>query len=75
MQDQRELWTPPTGVTLLPFRRHVETDEIIELPDGRRARRWIDDSRTVTQIEHNDTLDAIVRPRTVTIKFGRNADG
>lgn len=51
---------------LIPKFRAVE--RIVTLPTGERVRISVDDSGTVTQIEHNHTLDAVVRPRTVTIK-------
>ena len=69
----KQLWTPPKNVTLIPPRRHTETEEIRVLPNGERVRVWTDDSRTVTQIEHDHTLDAIVRPKTVTLKIKRTA--
>lgn len=50
----------------VPKFRAVE--RIVTLPTGERVRVTVDDSGTVTQIEHNHTLDAVVRPRTVTIK-------
>ncbi len=64
-----DIWTPPTGVTLLPFRRCVEREEIRVLPNGERVRVHTDDSGTVTHVEHNHTLDAIVRPNTVTFQI------
>lgn len=63
------LWTPPEGVTLLPARRYVEREEIRVLPNGERVKVHVDDSGTVTHIHHDHTLDAVVRPRTVTIKI------
>ncbi len=62
------IWTPPKGVTLLGPRKYVATDEIRTLPNGERVRVTVDDSGTVTHVEHNHTLDAIVRPKTVTIR-------
>ena len=50
----------------VPKYRAVE--RIVTLPTGERVRVTVDDSGTVTQIEHDHTLDAVVRPRTVTIK-------
>lgn len=41
------------------------------LPSGERVRVSVDDSETVTQVEHDHTLDAIVRPRTIAIKVRR----
>ncbi len=66
-----ELWTPPKGVTLLGPRKHVARERIVTLPSGERVRVSIDDSTTVTQIEHDHTLDAIVRPKSITVKIRR----
>lgn len=41
------------------------SERLVVLKDGRRAKVTVDDSGTVTQIETNDQLDAIVRPKTV----------
>jgi hypothetical protein len=65
------LWRPPAGVTLLGPRRHVAQDRIVTLPTGERVRVWVDDSGTVTQIEHDHTLDAVVRPQTIRVKMRR----
>lgn len=62
------LWIPPTGVALL---RYQVTERTVTLPSGERVRISVDDSGTVTQIEHNDTLDAVVRPKTTVIKIRR----
>lgn len=67
----QKLWTPPAGVTLLGPRQFVARERIVTLPSGERVRVSIDDSTTVTQIEHDHTLDAIVRPKTITIKVRR----
>lgn len=69
-----ELWTPPKGVTLLGPRKHVARERIVTLPSGERVRVSVDDSDTVTQVEHDHTLDAIVRPKTITLKIRRQAD-
>lgn len=61
-----DLWTPSTGVGLL---KHHARHKTVTLPDGRRAKITVDDSETVTQIESGDRLDAIVRPKTVTIQI------
>ena len=66
-----QLWTPPTGVTLLGPRKHVARERIVTLPSGERVRVSVDDSTTVTQVEHDHTLDAIVRPKTITLKVRR----
>lgn len=60
------LWTPPSGVALL---KHRASKRTITLPDGRRALVTVDDSGTVTQIESADRLDAIVRPKTITVRL------
>lgn len=67
------LWQPPKGVTLLGPRKHVARERIVTLPSGERVRVSVDDSSTVTQVEHDHTLDAIVRPKTITLKI-RSAD-
>lgn len=63
-----QLWIPPTGVALL---RHHRKERIVTLPSGERVRISVDDSGTVTQIEHDDTLDAVVRPKTTIVKIRR----
>lgn len=60
------LWTPPTGVAQL---MHHPRKRTVTLPNGERALVTVDDSGTVAHIEHGDQLDAVVRPRTVTIKI------
>lgn len=62
------LWVPSSGVALL---RHRARGRTVTLPDGRRAKVTVDDSGTVTQVETDDALDAVVRPRTVTVRVGR----
>lgn len=69
-----QLWTPPNGVTLIPAARYVARERIETLPNGERVQIRVDDSGTVTQIEHDHTLDAIVRPKTVTIKVRPKGD-
>ena len=66
------LWTPGTAPTLIGPRRHVARERILTLPSGERVRVSVDDSSTVTQIEHDHSLDAIVRPRTITLKVRRH---
>ena len=63
------LWTPPTGVGLLKMRRR---ERLVVLPSGERVKVTIDDSGTVTQIEHTDTLDAVVRPEAIRVKVRRS---
>lgn len=65
------LSTPSGGPHLFGPRRYVARERIIRLPNGERVRVSIDDSRTVTQVEHDHTLDAIVRPRSITVKVRR----
>lgn len=43
------------------------TERTVTLRDGRRAKVTVDDSGTVTHIESDEQLDAIVRPKTVKI--------
>lgn len=45
------------------------------LANGERVRVSVDDSGTVTQVEHDHTLDAIVRPKTITLKVRRLMEG
>ena len=66
------LWTPK-GVTLLGPRQFIARERIVTLPSGERVRVSVDDSDTVTQVEHHHTLDAIVRPQTIRLKI-RSAD-
>lgn len=53
------------------FRRHKATQRIVTLPNGKRVNVSLDDSRTVQQIEEDDRLHAVVRPRTTIIKIRR----
>jgi hypothetical protein len=64
------LWTPG-GPTLIGPRKHLARERIVTLPSGERVRVSIDDSTTVTQIEHDHSLDAIVRPRAITVQVRR----
>lgn len=67
MQAPPKLWTP----NLFGPRRYVARERIVTLPSGERVRVSVDDSTTVTQVEHDHTLDAIVRPKTITLKVRR----
>lgn len=58
------LWTPPSGLALL---KHRAKERTVTLPDGTRAKVTVDDSGTVQHTETDDRLDALVRPKTVTI--------
>ena len=71
MTDQ--LWTPPRA--LFGPRKFVARERIVTLPSGERVRVSIDDSTTVTQIEHDHTLDAVVRPKAITVKVRRIQEG
>jgi hypothetical protein len=62
------LWTPSTGVAQLKKRAQ---QRIVTLPNGERALVTVDDSGTVTQVEHGEVLDAIVRPDVIRIKVQR----
>lgn len=61
------LWTPGTF-----FPKFRASKKVVTLKDGRRAEVSVDDSGTVTQIETDDQLDAIVRPRSVTVKIRKS---
>jgi hypothetical protein len=54
---------------LLHMPHHRATERVITLPNGKRARITVDDSGTVKHIEDNDSLSAVVRPRTTVIKI------
>jgi hypothetical protein len=65
VQAQSGLWVPHA----VPLLTHRATKRTVTLPNGERALVTVDDSRTVKHIEHGDQLDAVVRPRTVTIRI------
>lgn len=58
------LWTPPSGVALLKMRKR---ERLVVLEGGERVKVTVDDWGN-TQIEHDETLDAIVKPRPIKIK-------
>jgi hypothetical protein len=58
------LWIAP-NFNILKFRRRERT---VTLPNGERAKVWIDDSGTVKQTEHGDHLDALVRPAPINLR-------
>lgn len=58
------LWVP-TSFAVLKLRAKERT---VTLRDGRRAKVTVDDSGTVKHIETDDQLDAVVRPKTVTLR-------
>lgn len=64
------LWTPH----LHGPARYQAQERIVTLGNGERVRVSVDDSGTVTQIEHTDRLDAIVRPATITMRVRPHAD-
>ena len=45
------------------------TSRTITLPTGERAKVTVDDSGTVTHIEHGEHVDAIARPKTIRLKL------
>lgn len=51
------------------FLRHRATKRTVTLPSGERALVTVDDSGTVTQIEHGEHLDAVVRPKSVRLQI------
>jgi hypothetical protein len=51
------------------YGRAKGTERVVVLPTGERVRVWQDDSRTVRQIEHDETLDAIVNPKPISMAF------
>ena len=51
---------------ILRFRRRERT---VTLPNGERAKVWIDDSGIVKQTEHGDRLDATVRPNPIRMEL------
>lgn len=65
------LWVPGAGPALL---RHRPKKRTVTLPSGERALVTVDDSGTVQQIETAERLDAIVRPRTVTVRIHRGGN-
>jgi hypothetical protein len=58
----------PKAPALLRLRAKKKT---VTLPNGERALVTVDDSGTVKHIETSDRLDAVVRPRSVTIQIRR----
>lgn len=61
------LWLPPKVAHL----RHRATKRTVTLANGKRVLVTVDDSGTVTHIEHDDHRDAIVRPQTIRLKVQR----
>ena len=69
MDPSPKLWTPSKAI--FGPRKYIARERIVTLPNGERVRVSVDDSDTVTQIEHEHTLDAVVRPKTIKIKVKR----
>lgn len=63
------LWVPDRFAQL----KHRATERTVILPSGTRAKVTVDDSGTVTHIETDDQLGAIVRPKTIKLKVLRGA--
>ena len=61
-------------MTLLGPRKFVARERIVTTATGERVRVSVDDSGTVTQVEHDHTLDAIVRPQTIRVKIRRERE-
>jgi hypothetical protein len=57
---------PPSGGFAI-LRHRAPRPRTVVLPNGERAKRTVDDSGTVVQYERDEGLDAVVRPRIVTI--------
>jgi len=54
---------------------HQPNEKRIVLPNGATIRVSVDDSGCATQIEENDRLHAVARPKTIRLALGRNTDG
>lgn len=54
---------------VLPLLRHRGRVKTVTLPSGERVKVTWDDSGTVRHTEHDDRLDALVRPKTVRIEI------
>jgi len=70
------LWVPVPHPPRRPVDRstpalltHRQVKRTVTLPDGRRALVTIDDSGTVEHTEHGDTLDVVLRPRTIKVRM------
>ena len=55
------------------FLKYRATKKTVTLKTGERALVTVDDSGTVTHIETTERLDAVVRPKTVKVKYVRRA--
>ena len=55
------------------FLKYRATKKTVTLKTGERALVTVDDSGTVTHIETAERLDAVVRPKTVKVKYVRRA--
>lgn len=56
----------PHGFSFAENRRSTRT---VTLRTGERAKVTVDDSGTVMQIETTERMDAVVRPKSVRLKF------
>jgi hypothetical protein len=63
-----------SGLWVVGLLKHRPKKRTVTLPNGERALVTVDDSGTVTQVETAERLDAIVRPRTVTVHIRRGGD-
>lgn len=66
--SDENLWLPH-AMYVRKYKPEVKT---LLLPNGEKVKVTISDTRTVKQIEHNDSLDAVVRPKTLTLKVRRS---
>lgn len=49
---------------------HGPNERVLHLPNGTTVKVSVDDSGIATQVEEEERLHAIVRPKTVTYKIG-----
>lgn len=49
---------------------HGPNERVLHLPNGTTVKVSVDDSGVATQVEEDENLHAIVRPKTVTYKIG-----
>ena len=64
------LWLPHG----FSFTEHRKTVRTVVLPDGRKAKVWVDDSGTTMHQETDDGIDAVVRPRSVRIEIRNRSE-
>jgi hypothetical protein len=65
--NDKNIWLPH-AMYVRKYKPEVKT---LFLPNGEKVKVTISETRTVKQIEHNDSLDAVVRPKTVALKIRR----